>query len=58
MTMIEPDVPLTPEPKPLALIITPRGAATTGTGSRDVRPDHPLGVPLRLAIEEGRPPGS
>jgi hypothetical protein len=48
----------TPEPEPLTLIITPRGAATAGTGSRNVKPDHPLVVPIRVAIEKGRPPGS
>jgi hypothetical protein len=54
----EPDVPLTPEPAPLALIMTLRGAAVAGTGSREVKPDHPLVIHLRVAIEEGRPPGS
>jgi hypothetical protein len=54
----EPDMPLTPEPEPLALIMTLRGAAVAGTGSRAVKPDHPLVIPLRLAIEQGRPPGS
>jgi len=41
------------KPTPLTLVMS-----LPGTGSLNVQPDHPLVIPLRLAMEQGRPPGS